>query len=185
MDHNNFVQAGEGSEIDTRKGESLAYLIATGAGSTTYSADLLHGLIAMGFTEVIAIPTPNALRLTCEREMAKVAAVKIVESYFDASISPQPKAGVVVVAPCTFNSLNKLAQGIADNLAMSVAAEAIGRRTPVIVAPSLNQPLFDHPRTQTSILTLSKWGVRIVPPNDNGKVLAPIGEILAAVRASM
>jgi flavoprotein len=45
---------------------------------------------------------------------------------------------VVLFAPCSFNSLNKLAHGIADNLALSVVAEAIGRATPVIVGPSLN-----------------------------------------------
>ena len=50
------------------------------------------------------------------------------------------------MAPCDFNSLNKLAQGIADNLALSVVAEAIGRRTPVAVAISVNAPLWAHPR---------------------------------------
>jgi hypothetical protein len=49
-----------------------------------------------------------------------------------------PPRGVVLFAPCSCNSLNKLAHGIADNLALSVVAEAIGRGTPVIVGPSLN-----------------------------------------------
>ena len=66
-------------------------------------------------------------------------------SYFDLAIRPRPPRGVVLFAPCSFNSLNKLAHGIADNLALSVVAEAIGRGTPVIVGPSLNQPLLDHP----------------------------------------
>ena len=35
--------------------------------------------------------------------------------------------GVVLFAPCSFNSLNKLAHGIADNLPLSLVAEAIGR----------------------------------------------------------
>ena len=77
--------------------------------------------------------------------------VRVVESYFDAVIRPRPPRGVVLFAPCSFNSLNKCAHGIADNLALSVAAEAIGRRTPVIVGPSLNQPLLDHPVAQASL----------------------------------
>ena len=79
-----------------------------------------------------------------------------------------PPRGVVLFAPCGFNSLNKLAHGIADTLALSVVAEAIGRGTPVIVGPSLNQPLLDHPMARTSLRTLPTWGVTIVPPVDDG-----------------
>jgi len=167
------------------KDRSVAYLIVTGAKSASYGHDLLRGMVAMGFASVIVIPTPNASRVVCPLNLAEVPSVKFVESYFDESISPRPKPGLVLVAPCTFNSLNKLAQGVADNLAMSVAAEAIGRRTPVIVAPSLNQPLFDHPRTQTSLCELHSWGVQIVPPSDTSKVLAPVDQVLAAVRSNL
>jgi phosphopantothenoylcysteine synthetase/decarboxylase len=91
---------------------------------------------------------------------------------------------VVLFAPCSFNSLNKLAHGIADSLALSVAAEAIGRRTPVIVAPSLNQPLLEHPQAQASLRTLPSWGFTIVPPVDTGEGprLAPTPLLLDAVR---
>jgi len=77
-----------------------------------------------------------------------------------------------------------LAHGIADSLALSVAAEAIGRKTPVIVAPSLNQPLLDHPEAQASLRRLPEWGVRIVPPADEGEGprLAPTETLLDAVR---
>jgi phosphopantothenoylcysteine synthetase/decarboxylase len=91
---------------------------------------------------------------------------------------------VVLFAPCSFNSLNKLAHGVADNLALSVVAEAIGRDTPVIVAPSLNEPLLKHPQAQASLQRLPGWGVTIVPPIDdgNGPRLAPTDRLLEAVR---
>jgi phosphopantothenoylcysteine synthetase/decarboxylase len=110
--------------------------------------------------------------------------VRLVQSYFDLAIRPRPPRGVVLFAPCSFNSLNKLAHGIADNLALSVVAEAIGRRTPVIVAPSLNAPLLEHPQAQASIATLPSWGVTIVPPVDlgEGPRLAPTGALVDAVR---
>ena len=95
---------------------------------------------------------------------------------------PRPPRGVVLFAPCSFNSLNKLAHGIADSLALSVVAEAIGRRTPVIVAPSLNQPLLDHPQAQASLQTLPGWGVTIVPPVDDGRGAAPGADRAAARR---
>jgi len=111
--------------------------------------------------------------------------LRVVDSYFDGAIRPQPPRGVVLFAPCSFNSLNKLAHGIADNLALSVAAEAIGRGTPVIVAPSLNAPLLAHPQAQASLQRLPEWGVALVPPVDDGQGprLAPTDRLIDAVRA--
>ena len=65
-----------------------------------------------------------------------------------------------------------------------MAAEAIGRGTPVIVGPSLNQPLLDHPATQASLTTLAAWNVVIVPPADDGAGprLAATAHLLDAVR---
>jgi hypothetical protein len=133
---------------------------------------------------VIALPTPNAARTIAGRELADVPGARVVESYFDLAIRPQPPRGVVLFAPCGFNSLNKLAHGIADNLALSVVAEAIGRGTPVIVAPSLNAPLLAHPQAQASLKTLPQWGVTIIPPVDegNGPRLAPTTRLIEAVR---
>jgi phosphopantothenoylcysteine synthetase/decarboxylase len=146
--------------------------------------DLLRGLVGLGFATVITIPTPNVARVIAARELADVAGAQVVESYFDLAIRPRPPRGVVLFAPCSFNSLNKLAHGIADSLALSVAAEAIGRGTPVIVGLSLNQPLLDHPVTRISLATLSGWGVSIVPPVDDGAGprLAPTDRLLNAVR---
>jgi len=110
--------------------------------------------------------------------------MQLVQSYFDLAIRPRPPRGIVLFAPCSFNSLNKLAHGIADNLALSVVAEAIGRRTPVIVGPSLNAPLLNHPEAQTSLKKLRNWGVIIVPPVDEGEGprLAPSAVLIDAVR---
>ena len=162
----------------------VAYLILSGTTTAARCPDLLRGLFGLGFSTVIAIPTPNASRVIAPRELADVAGARLVESYFDAAIRPRPPRGVVLFAPCGFNSLNKLAHGIADTLALSVTAEAIGRRTPVIVGPSLNQPLLDHPITRTSLATLAGWGVTIVPMADegDGPRLAPTPQLLDAVR---
>jgi phosphopantothenoylcysteine synthetase/decarboxylase len=162
----------------------VVYLVLSGTTTAARCPEILRGLVGLGVSTVIALPTPNAARVVAGRELADVAGAQVVESYFDLAIRPRPPRGVVLFAPCSFNSLNKLAHGIADNLALSVVAEAIGRKTPVIVAPSLNQPLLEHPQAQASLRALPNWGVVIVPPVDrgDGPRLAPTEQLLDAVR---
>jgi phosphopantothenoylcysteine synthetase/decarboxylase len=162
----------------------VVYLVVSGTTTAARCPALLRELVGLGFSTVIAIPTPNASRVIAPRELADVTGVQVVESYFDLAIRPRPPRGVVLFAPCSFNSLNKLAHGIADNLALSVVAEAIGRGTPVIVAPSLNAPLLDHPEAQASLKKLPTWHVTIVPPVDEGEGprLAPSEQLVDAIR---
>ena len=162
----------------------VAYLVSSGTSTAARCPELLRGLVGLGFSTVIAIPTPNASRVVASRELADLEGVQVVESYFDLAIRPRPPRGVVLFAPCSFNSLNKLAHGIADSLALSVVAEAIGRSTPVIVGPSLNAPLLIHPMAQASLKKLPEWGVIIVPPVDEGEGprLAPTAVLIDAVR---
>jgi phosphopantothenoylcysteine synthetase/decarboxylase len=171
-------------DIGANERFEVAYLVLSGTTTAARAPEILQGLAGLGFARVNAIPTPNAARTVSGRELADVAGAQVVESYFDLAIRPRPPRGIVLVAPCSFNSLNKLAHGIADNLALSLTAEAIGRKTPVIVAPSLNQPLLDHPEAQASLRKLMGWGVAIVMPVDasDGPRLAPTAALLDAVR---
>jgi phosphopantothenoylcysteine synthetase/decarboxylase len=177
----NEMRPGEAAEGERF---AVAYLVLSGTTTAARGPELLRGLVGLGFATVIALPTPNASRVVAPRDLAEIEGVQVVESYFDLAIRPRPPRGVVLFAPCSFNSLNKLAHGIADNLALSVVAEAIGRKTPVIVGPSLNAPLLAHPQAQASLRKLPTWGVIIVPPVDDGEGprLAPSEQLLDAVR---
>lgn len=161
------------------------YLIVTGAGTARRIPDLAARL-AENFERTIVVPTENAGRIISQREFALLDDIEIVDSYFDPAILPYPPEGVLLVAPCTFNSLNKLANGIADTLALSIAAEAIGRRTPVIVALSVNPPLYNHPRTRVAVDTLRSWDVNVLEPagTDGWMTLASDLEIVEAVLAA-
>ena len=161
----------------------IGYLIVTGTSAAgAVVPELVSGLPAR-FPTVLTLPTPNAARVLNRFEVSRLPGNRLVESYFDAAILPRPPDGLVLVAPCGFNSLNKLAQGIADNLALSLTAEAIGRGTPVLVAVACNAPLWAHPRAPESAATLGRWGCTVVEPRQVGERfgLAPVEAILAAV----
>jgi phosphopantothenoylcysteine synthetase/decarboxylase len=139
------------------------YLIVSGA-ATARRVPGLIGALASRVPNLLTVLTPNASRVVSPRELALIPGHRLVESYFDEAILPRPSEGVLLVAPCSFNTLNKLAQGIADNLALSMTAEAIGRGTPVIVAISVNNSLWDHPRARQSADDLRSWGVTVLDP---------------------
>jgi phosphopantothenoylcysteine synthetase/decarboxylase len=160
-----------------------AYLIISGTSASPAVAEALVAGLAARFPRVITIATPNAARTVSPWALSQLPGNQLVESFFDTAILPRPAEGLVLVAPCGFNSLNKLAAGIADNLALSVAAEAIGRGTPVVVGIACNGPLWRHPRAQESAATLRRWGVSAIDPVAEGdhRRIAPIEDLFAAV----
>lgn len=163
---------------------NVLYLLVSGAATARRIPGIINQLQGIA-PAIITVQTPNSHRILSPREMALVPGHQIVDSYFDDAILPRPEEGIFLVAPCSFNTLNKLAQGIADNLPLSMAAEAIGRGTPVIVAVSVNTPLWDHPQARRSVETLRSWGVTVIEPvaDDNGYLtMAPDEVLVEAVR---
>src|SRR5579859_6545347 len=80
-------------------------------------------------------------------------------------------AELMLIAPATANTIAKLAGGLADNLLTSCALAA---RCPVLLAPAMNNHMFEHPATRANLTTLEDRGVRVVMP-DTGR-LASAGE---------
>lgn len=162
------------------------YVVITGASTARRVPQLLARVQALA-PQVVTVLTPNAQRIVSPRELALVPGHRLVESYFDEAILPRPPRGVVLVAPCSFDSLNKIAQGIADNLALSIVAEAIGRGTPVLVAVSTNVPLWAHPRAQESAATLRRWRCQVFDPvvEGDGLTLESDDVLIAATEQAL
>jgi phosphopantothenoylcysteine synthetase/decarboxylase len=68
----------------------------------------------------------------------------------------------MVVAPCTFNTLNKWAYGMSDTLALGLLNEAVGLGIPVIAVPNPGTALAKHPAFSESIARLRSWGMTIL-----------------------
>lgn len=72
-------------------------------------------------------------------------------------------ADLLVIAPCTANTIAKLAHGQADTL-LTVAA--LASQAPLVIAPAMDGGMFDHPATQENLDTLRKRGVYIIQPSE-------------------
>ena len=68
-----------------------------------------------------------------------------------------------MVAPCTANTLAKLAHGIADNV---LTEAALAHRGPVLVAPAMNPRMWAHPATRANVEALRARGVELVGPDE-------------------
>lgn len=73
-----------------------------------------------------------------------------------------PPPAQVIVCPATFNTVNKLAAGIMDNYAAGLLCEALASRTPMTIAPMVNNRLWSHPAWQHNLDMLAATGVKFV-----------------------
>jgi phosphopantothenoylcysteine synthetase/decarboxylase len=71
-------------------------------------------------------------------------------------------ADAIIVAPATYNTINKWAHGISDTYALGVLAEAPGLGTPIVVLPFVNSALASRHAFKHSVSTLRGEGVRIL-----------------------
>ena len=70
-------------------------------------------------------------------------------------------ADVLAVAPASANTLAKLAAGQADNL---LCAAALACRRPLVLAPAMNDAMYEHPATQANLATLRARGATVLEP---------------------
>jgi len=96
-------------------------------------------------------------------------------------------ADALVIAPCTANTLAKLAHGLADNL---LTITALANRAPLVLAPAMDGGMYDAPATQANLATLLGRGATVIGPADGhlasglsgrGRMLEPT-EIIGHLR---
>ena len=80
-------------------------------------------------------------------------------------------ADVFLIAPASANTIAKLAHGLADNL---VTAAALAARRPPLVAPAMNDAMYEHPATQANLAALRARGVEVLDPGTGA--LGSLGE---------
>ncbi|QCC52799.1 bifunctional phosphopantothenoylcysteine decarboxylase/phosphopantothenate--cysteine ligase CoaBC [Halapricum salinum] len=89
-------------------------------------------------------------------------------------------ADVFLIAPATANSVGKMAAAIDDTPVTTCATTALGADVPVVVAPAMHEPMYDHPGVIESIETLESWGVGFVDPRiEEGKAKIATDEAIA------
>lgn len=149
------------------------------------SAYLISKLVQDGF-EVKVVATENALHFIGKATLEGLTGHAVyTDSFADSEmmshINLMKWADLIIVCPASANTINKLANGIGDNLLTSLFL-AFDWAKPYLIVPAMNTNMFDHPATQSSLRKLNEWGVKILPTAEGylacgdtgkGKLLEP------------
>jgi phosphopantothenoylcysteine decarboxylase/phosphopantothenate--cysteine ligase len=157
-------------------------LVGVTGGIAAYKACELVRLLVKAGHDVVPLVTQGAQRFVAQETFLALARRPKGEDLYP----HLARADLFVVAPCTANTLAKLAHGLADNV---LTEAALAHRGPVVVAPAMNPRMWSHPATRANVETLVARGVELVGP-DEGELaegewgvgrLAEPGEIAARV----
>src|SRR3954463_15421007 len=130
-------------------------LLGVTGGIAAYKACELTRLLVKAGHEVIPLVTEGAQRFVTEETFLALARRPRSDDVYE----HLTRADLLVVAPCTANTLAKLAHGIADNV---LTEAALAHRGPVLLAPAMNPRMWPPPATRGNAETVRTRGVTLV-----------------------
>src|SRR5918995_253839 len=188
----------------------MRILLGVSGGIAAYKAVELVRLATKAGHSVRVIQTHASLRFVGRATFEGVTGAPVLVDEFEADPArgafpgdPAPdqdaishlelvaRCDALVVAPASANTIAKLAGGLADNLLTSAA---LANTAPLVVAPAMNNRMYEHPATQANLELLRSRGARIVEPGTGSLAskgewgvgrLAEPPEILAAAEAAI
>ena len=185
-------------------------LLGVSGGIAAYKAVELVRLATGAGHAVRVIQTPSSLRFVGRATFEGITGAPVLVDDFE----PDPARGafpgepvpqhepishlglvrrcdVFCVAPASANTIAKLAHGLADNL---LASAALACTAPLVIAPAMNNHMYEHAATRDNLETLRRRGARIVDPRE-GRLASPgewgVGrlaepaELLTAIEAAI
>src|SRR4051794_20080733 len=143
-------------------------LLGVSGGIAAYKACEVCRLLVRAGHEVVPLVTPAAERfVTAETFRALARRPPGDDVYLHLT-----RADLLLIAPCTANTLAKLAHGLADNV---LTEAALAHRGPTLVAPAMNPRMWSHAATRANAQTLLGRGVVLVGPDEGETAEGELG----------
>jgi phosphopantothenoylcysteine decarboxylase/phosphopantothenate--cysteine ligase len=143
-------------------------LLGVSGGIAAYKACELCRLLVKEGHDVVPLVTPGAERFVGAETFRALARRPAGDDVY----LHLTRADLLVVAPCTANTLAKLAHGLADNV---LTEAALAHRGPVLVAPAMNPRMWSHPATRANAEELRARGVVLVGPDEGETAEGELG----------
>ncbi|GAA3423137.1 flavoprotein [Streptosporangium nondiastaticum] len=149
-------------------GNGVLYVIVCASGAAGDVGRLVRLARDEGWTVQI-VATPPALDFIDVPALERQTGRTVRSRYRRPDEPKPPRADAIIVAPATFNTINKFALGIADTYALGLLAEAPGLGIPVVVLPFVNDALASRVPFRRSVESLRAEGVSILPGPEQGR----------------
>ena len=146
-------------------------LVGISGGIAAYKIpELIRSLVKAG-AEVRVTTTRHALEFVTELTLQTVSGNRVYSDVFAAinehateHISLPDWCDAMIVAPATANVLAKTAAGIADDALTTTICSCVARK-PIVIAPAMNDKMWENPATQHAIETIRSWeNVTVIEP---------------------
>jgi len=183
---------------DTVRGKRI--IVGVTGGIAAYKTAMVVSRLAQAGAEVTVAMTEAATKFVTPLTFQALSARPVYTSSWEHIESKDPQhisladsADAVVVAPCTMDCMAKLATGRTDDVVTLILSAIDRRKTPVLLAPSMNSAMWEQPSNQRNLKTLIADGFRIVGPGEGWQACRHIGTgrmsepeaILAAIAESL
>lgn len=165
--------------MTSERPQRVLSVIVCGAGPATAISTLIKLAHERGWS-VRVIATPAALEFIDSAAIEDQTGSPVRSQYCKPGSPRSAISDAIIVAPATYNTINKWAQGISDTYALGVLAETTALGVPVVVLPFVNQALASRQPFRRSVESLRAEGVSILlgpgsiqphPPHTGGSLI--------------
>ena len=157
--------------------EGKRIIVGISGGIAAYKIPELIRLLVKAGAEVRVATTKNALQFVTELTLQTLSGSRVYSDVFAAinehsteHISLPDWCDAMIVAPATANVLGKMSSGIADDALTTTICSCVARK-PMLIAPAMNDKMWENPAVQQAITTIRSW--------DNCSVIEPAEGLLA------
>ena len=176
----------DGSELVGKK----IVLCITGSVAAYRAIDLARLLMRRG-ADVHAVMTESTGATLLHPEMMKWATgndvvTKLTGNLEHVMLADYGMSDLIIVYPCTANTLGKIAGGIDDTPVTSVLSVALGSKIPVVIAPAMHGAMYENKFIQQNVERLRGHVVFVEPRREEGKAkVADPEQVLDAAIATL
>ena len=158
------ITAIEGNEIEGKK----IVLCITGSVAAYKAIDLSRMLMRYG-ADVHCVMSEMASSALLTPDMMKWATGNDVVTRLTGDLehiflADYNMSDLIIVYPCTANTIGKMGNGIDDTPVTSVLSVALGSKIPIVIAPAMHQSMYDNPFIKENICRLKNQGIEFLEP---------------------
>ncbi|MEL6740652.1 MAG: flavoprotein [Planctomycetota bacterium] len=153
--------------------EGRSVFVGVCGGIAVYKVCTLVSRLAQAGAEVTVAMTPSATRFVSALTFQALSGRAVYTSPWDHIESQDPqhialadRTDVAIVAPCTMDTMGKLASGRTDDVVTLILSAIDRAKTPVLLAPAMNEVMWNQPSTRRNAETLRGDGFGVLSPGN-------------------